>query len=214
MVIDRGTNVPFVIVIDGPNFINELHEHGKGRDFIMNKLSFPVLHNLIQRKLRENGLYSHPFFHTEFICSNIPRIGSFRGDDYTKLMKKLMNETGVSVRKVDLSSKGEHEKGVDMTVFATMIERGGNYTHVVLIGADRDYVPALNALTKRNVHTIVVGFKDGKFIDLLINESYLFLDLKELLDEMEEITKENKRESIESQRSTDQQTSQSGDSGI
>jgi uncharacterized LabA/DUF88 family protein len=161
---------------------------------------------LIQRGLFDNGLYSHPFFHTEFICSNLRQIGNFKGKERDELLKKLMNETGVSVRQVDLSSKGEHEKGVDMTVFATMLERGGIYTHVVLIGADRDYVPALNALTKRNIHTIVVGFKDEKFTDLLINECYLFLDLKELLDKMEEIIKKgDKQELIELPRSAGQQ---------
>jgi len=182
--------VPFVIVIDGPNFINELHRHGKDTEYIMSKLSLPVLHAVIQKQLLKNGLYSHPFLHTEFICSNKPQIGEFRGTGRTRLLKKLMGERGVSVRIVELSSKGEQEKGVDMTVFATMLERGGLLTHVVLIGADRDYVPALNALTKRNIHTIVVGFKDERFVHLLINESYLFLDMQKSLDEMEKLIKE------------------------
>jgi uncharacterized LabA/DUF88 family protein len=186
--------MPFVIVIDGPNFINELHRHGKDKDYIMNSLSLPVLQAVIQNELLINGLYSHPFLHTEFICSNKPQIGEFSGEERTKLLNKLMCERGVSVRKVELSSKGDQEKGVDITVFATMLERGGLYTHVVLIGADRDYVPALNALTKRNIHTIVVGFKDGKFVNLLINESFLFLDLKELLNKMEKIIQEGQPE--------------------
>lgn len=134
--------MPFMIVIDGPNFINELHRHGKNKEYIMNKLSFPILHSLIQQKILENGLSSHPFLHTEFICSNKPKIGKFRGEERVKLLAKLRRQTGVSVRIVELSSKGEQEKGVDMTVFSTMLERGGLLTHIVLIGADRDYVPA------------------------------------------------------------------------
>lgn len=197
--------MPFIIVIDGPNFINELHRHGKDKEYIMNKLSLPNLQAVIQEKLRENGLYSHPFLHTEFVCSNKPQIGEFKGRERTRLLKKLMSERGVSVRKVELSSKGEQEKGVDITVFATMLERGGLLTHIVLIGADRDYVPALNALTKRNIHTIVAGFKDGKFVDLLINESYLFLDLKELLAEMEKIKEGDKQKLIELDKSAKQQ---------
>ncbi len=176
-----------MIVIDGPNFINELHRHGKDREYIMNRLSLPLLQEIIQQKLKENGLYSHPFLHTEFICSNMTKIGEFSGTYRNQLLEKLRNERGVSVRVVELSSKGEVEKGVDITVFATMLERGGELTHVVLLGADRDYVPALNVLTKRSIHSIVVGFKDGKHVDLLINESYLFLDMKELLDEMERL---------------------------
>jgi uncharacterized LabA/DUF88 family protein len=179
--------MPFVIVIDGPNFINELHRHGKSKEYIMTRLSFPVLHSVIQQRLLENGLYSHPFLHTEFICSNKQRIGEFRGEERERLLARLRRQTGVSVRIVDLSSKGEQEKGVDVTVFATMLERGGVLTHIVLIGADRDYVPALNALTKRNIHTIVVGFDDDKFPEELINESYLFLDMQEVLNDMEKI---------------------------
>ena len=104
------------------------------------------------------------------------------------MLAKLRRETGVSVRIVNLTKRKEDrgEKGVDMTVFATMIERGGLLTHVVLIGADKDYAPALNAMTKRNIHTIVVGIDDGKSEEL-INECYLFLSLKEVLDEMEQL---------------------------
>ena len=192
--------MPFMIVIDGPNFINALRQHGKDKYYIMNKLSFPVLHSLIQQRLRESGLSSHPFFHTEFICSNKPRIGEFRGEERLKLLAKLRRQTGVSVRIVKLSSKGSEEKGVDMTVFSTMLERGGVLTHVVLIGADRDYVPALNALTKRNIHTIVVGYDDYKFLEALVNESYLFLNLKDLLDDMEKIVDEGDAQKVVEQK--------------
>lgn len=203
--------MPFIIVIDGPNFINELHRKGKDKEYIMNKLSLPILQAVIQKKLFENGLYSHPFLHTEFVCSNKSKIGDFSGRERNRLLKKLKRERGVSVREVKLSSKGEQEKGVDITVFATMLERGGLLTHIVLIGADRDYVPALNALTKRNIATIVAGFKDGKFVDLLINESYLFLDLKELLDEMEKIKEGDKQKLIELEKLAQQQLNPSGD---
>jgi len=37
------------------------------------------------------------------------------------------------------------------------------------------------------MHTIVVGFDDGKFPEELVNESYLFLNMKELLDDMEKV---------------------------
>jgi len=183
--------MPFVIVIDGPNFVNELHRHGKGKEYIMEKLSFPVLQSLIQRELQRHGLYSHPFFHTEFICSNLKRLGDFEGEERDRLLNKISRSTGASVREVRLSSRGDKEKGVDMTVFATMLERGGIYTHVVLIGADKDYVPALNALTKKNINTIVVGFED-KSPAQLINEIYLFLDMGKLLKEMEKIIEEGK----------------------
>ena len=196
--------MPFMIVIDGPNFINELHRLGKDKKYIMNKLSFHFFHGVIQQKLMANGLYSHPFLHTEFICSNLTRIGDFRGEEREQLLAKLRRETGVSVREVNLSKRKEDrgEKGVDMTVFATMIERGGLLTHVVLLGADRDYVPALNAMTKRNIHTIVVGIDNGKSEEL-INECYLFLSLKDVLDEMEKLIEKGDMKRILELQKTD-----------
>ena len=176
--------MPFTIIVDGPNFVNELHRHGKDKEYIMNTFSFPILHGLIQRKLRERGLYNHPFLHTEFICSNKDQIGCFRGDEREELLNKLSRERGVSVREISLSFEEGQEKGVDMFVFVKMLEMGGPINHIVLIASDKDYVPAIEALTKRGIHTVVVGFDDGQFPEELINESYLFIDMQELLEEM------------------------------
>lgn len=175
----------FTIIVDGPNFINELLRHNKNKDYIMNKLSFPILHGLIQIRLRDAGLYSHPFLHTEFICSDKKQIGDFREGERDKLLDKLKHEKGVSVRIIQLSSEEGQEKGVDATIFAQMLERGTPTYHIVLITRDKDYVPMIEALTKRGIHTIVVGFDDGQYPIELVNESYLFIDLQELLDEME-----------------------------
>lgn len=196
--------MPFMIVIDGPNFINQLHRLGRDKEYIMKTLSFPFFHGVIQQKLAENGLYSHPFLHTEFICSNLTKIGQFKGEEREKLLAKMRRQTGVSVRIVNLSRRKEDrgEKGVDMTVFSTMIERGGILTHVVLLGGDKDYVPALNALTKRNIHTVVVGIDDGKSEEL-INECYLFLNLEEVLHEMEKLVKKGDMKKILELQKTD-----------
>lgn len=182
----HGENMPFTIIVDGPNFINDLHRHSKDKDYIMNTLSFPILQGLIQQRLRKEGLHSHPFLHTEFICSNKPQIGNFSGDERSKLLHKLGRQKGVSIREIPLSSEEGQEKGVDIFVFARMLEMGKRSYDIVLIARDKDYVPALEELTKRCVHTIVVGFDDGQYPEELINESYLFIDMNNLLGKMEE----------------------------
>ena len=67
----------FSIVIDGHNFINDLTRYGKDKDYILRHLSFPLLHDIIQEQMKSAGLYSHPFIHTEFVCSDKGQIGPF-----------------------------------------------------------------------------------------------------------------------------------------
>ena len=59
--------------------------------------------------------------------------------------------------------------------------------HIILLASDTDYVPAIKLITEQGVHVIVVGFKKKppQLNEALINESYLSLDLGELLEEME-----------------------------
>ena len=190
----------FVIVIDGPNFINELHRNDKGMDYVLNTLSFPILHEIIQRKLNENGLRGHPFIHTFFVCSDRGKIGpEFKGDNRNRFIDKLQRERGVTVDQIHQSVRGKEEQ-VDMSVFIRMLEMGplarpqyDEWRHVVLISRDTDYVPAIRMLTQMGVHTIVIGFdsKENQFPIELINESYLFLDMGEILEEMEKKIKSN-----------------------
>jgi len=192
--------MPFAIIIDGPNFINDLNRYfqeevTRTKYYIMNRLSFPIIHGLIQKELKEKGLYSHPFLGTEFICANKSQIGPFRGQERTDLLSKLKREIGVKVREVALSPKEGGEKGVDMTVFVRMLHLGRTtpVTHVVLFASDKDYIPALEELRDLGIHTIVVGFKtmsvkgtEINYSEELINESYLYINLKDILDRMDE----------------------------
>lgn len=179
----------FTIIVDGPNFINQLQRLGKDKEYILNKFSFPSFQALIQQKLHDNGLAGTPFLRTEFICSNKRRIGDFKDSERDELINKLKYERGVTVVEVQLSSNkaDEPEKGVDITVFSRMLEMsdGGPWKHVVLVSADRDFVPALESLRKKGIHTILVGLKTQNSLIELANESYLFLDLEQLLFEME-----------------------------
>lgn len=190
----------FTIVIDGPNFINMLHNLGKDKEEILDAFSFEVFRDMIQRELRRRGLYSHPFLHAEFIYSNKPRIGDFTEDKKKLLINKIGNSDGFTPKKIPLTEGKQKEKGVDIAVFAKMMDVMLNSLtvrdpqHVVLIASDKDYVPALQLLRRVGIHTIVIGPK--QYVDRkdketkeypkeLIYESYLFIDLKEILKEME-----------------------------
>jgi hypothetical protein len=47
--------VGFVIIIDGPNFINDLHRYGKDTNFVLNDLSIPRINGSIQTILNKMG---------------------------------------------------------------------------------------------------------------------------------------------------------------
>jgi len=184
----------FVIIVDGPNFLNDLNRNGKDMDYVMNTLSFPTLHNIIQDKLNKHGLRGHPFIHTYFVCSDRGRIGEFRGEDKERFLNKLRIERGVTVDEIKQSPKKGKEQEVDMSVFIRMLEMGPlarphyeEWRHIVLMASDKDYVPAIRMLSQMGVHTVVVGFdsKADPYPIELKNESYLFLELGEILREME-----------------------------
>jgi uncharacterized LabA/DUF88 family protein len=190
----------FVIVVDGPNFINDLQRSGKSKDYILKVLSFPALQEAIQRDLDKHGLKGHPFIHTYFVCSDKGRIGDFRGEEKQQLLLKFKNQLGVTVDEIKQSHKHGEENQVDMNVFIRMLEMGpfarpyhDEWRHLVLISSDSDFAPAIRMLSQMGAHTVVVGFDalgDKKFPEELRNESYLFLEMNKILDDMEKIIKE------------------------
>lgn len=178
----------FSIIIDGHNFLNDLDRHGKDKGYILNKLSLPTLYSLIQKRLKSERLASHPYIRTEFICSDRGRIGAFDGGERATLIRKLKNEKGVTVVEVPQCTKDQ--KGVDFTVFIrmmTLIKSPTQPYHIVLFASDTDYVPAIRLIAEQGTHVIIVGFKDEEPVlkEELINESYLSIDLSELLEQME-----------------------------
>ncbi len=188
----------FVIVVDGPNFINDLQRSGKDVNYMVDTLSLPTIQMIIQDRLNKHGLQSHPFIHTYFVCSDRGEIGEdVRGKDKEKLLNKLRNERGVTVDEIKQAHGKGKEKEVDMHVFIRMLEMGplafhnDPWRHIVLIASDSDYVPAIRMLSKMGTHTIAIGFrkKKKKYPIELINESYLFLEMSEILEEMENFSK-------------------------
>ena len=203
----KEIEVAFTIVIDGPNFINMLHNLGKSKEEILNSFSFEDLRGAIQKELRKRGLYSHPFLHAEFIYSNKERIGDFvdnkdqQIEDKKLLIDKIGNSDGFTPKEIPLTEGKQKEKGVDIAVFAKMMDVMLNSLivsdpqHIVLVASDKDYVPALQLLRRVGIHTIVIGPKqyvdrkdktEKEYPKELIYESYLFIDLREILEKMEE----------------------------
>lgn len=183
----------------GPNFINDLEESGKDVNYILDTLSLPAIQGRIQERLKAHGLLSHPFIHTYFVCSDRGQIGeSIRGSDKQRLLDKLRNEMGVTVDEIIQSHRKGREMQVDMSVFIRMLEMGplaiphDPWRHIVLIASDSDYVPAIRMLSMMGTHTIVVGFRKlgkKKYPIELINESYLFLEMSEILEEVKQAPK-------------------------
>lgn len=181
----------FSIVIDGHNFINDLGRNGKDDQYILEYLSLPVLYGVIQKKLGSEGLYSHPYIRTEFICSDKGQIGSLKSEKRNSFIKKLKGEKGVTV--IEVPQETKKQKGVDFTVFIRMMtlikspSPENKPYHIVLFASDTDYIPAIRLLAEQGTHVVIVGYKNGDhpLKEGLINESYLSLDLNELLEEME-----------------------------
>jgi hypothetical protein len=182
----------FAIIVDGPNFINDIHRYGKDVDFLLNNLSFPAIDGRIQQKLKENGLSSHPFIHTYFVVSDRGNLGHLKNEDKIKFLNILRNQREVTVDEIIQSHGKGKEQQVDMSVFIRMLEMGplsiphyDPWRHIVLISSDSDYVPAIRLLSRMGTHTIVAGFRklgEKEYPIELINEAYLFIEMSEIVD--------------------------------
>jgi hypothetical protein len=147
----------FSIIVDGHNFISDLFRRGKDKDYILNKLLFPILHKLIQQRLNSEGFYSHPFIHTEFICSKYGAIGEFKGGEKPELIRKLKNEKGVTVLEVEHETK--RQKGVDFTVFIRMMTMARSLIQpheIVLFASDTDYIYLQFDFYRNRVHMLLL----------------------------------------------------------
>ena len=131
----------FSIVVDGHNFVNDVERSGRTKDYVLRQLSFPILHAIIQEKLKIEGLYSHPFIHTEFVCSDRGKIGTLNGAERDRFIGKLKHEKGVTV--VEVPQHTTKQKGVDFTVFIRMITLAKSPAQpheIVLFASDTDYI--------------------------------------------------------------------------
>ncbi len=185
--------MPFIIIIDGPNFINSLTRHGKDPDYIKN-FHFPTFRRTIQAMLKELDLSYRTFKGTEFVCSNKKQLGPFVGSKRTRFIKKLKREQGISITEVSLSARNAgSEKGVDTTVIVKIFEAALNLGHkceIILVASDRDYIPPCQILRRRGFHVINVAYDDAHHSDDQINESFMFLNLQEIIKRMDKADRE------------------------
>jgi uncharacterized LabA/DUF88 family protein len=169
--------VRFCIIVDGTNFINRLFEMGKGKSFVLNELSFPKIAEAIQRLLKDNGLPAL-YNGTYFYCPN-KKISNLTKDETDQFLDKLRHERGVTVEQVGIITDGK-EKALDTSIIIRMFEIIDYYDIVVLLASDRDYIPAFELLRKKGKYIITVGCKENHPIEL-INKSYLFLEIENIL---------------------------------
>lgn len=182
--------IAFIVIIDGPNFLNSLLRHDRDPAYVMD-FSFPTFRRTLQAMLEELGLSHHPFMGTEFVCSNKHQLGPFKDSQRNYFVRKLKREQGISVTEVNLSSpnEGGREKGVDTTVMVKMFEAAlnlGPECEILLVASDRDYIPPTRVLRRRGFHVINVAFDDEHHSEDQINESFMFLDMAQVLKRMEE----------------------------
>jgi uncharacterized LabA/DUF88 family protein len=167
----------FCILVDGTNFINRLFEMGREKDFVLNELSFPEIAECIQQLLRDNGLPAL-YNGTDFYCSN-RNLSKLTQDETKIFLDKLKNERGVTVEQVGIITDGK-EKALDTSIIIKMFEIIDYYDIVVLLASDRDYIPAFELLRKKGKYIVTIGCKRTHPIEL-INKSYLFLDLENII---------------------------------
>ena len=168
----------FCIIIDGPNFINRLLEHGVSKEYILNVFSLFKFAENIKGILKTKGLEFQLFPGIDFYCSK-KNLSQLNQQETDKLLDKFRKETGVTVHRISLKTDKE-EKGVDSSVITRMFEVQNFYETVVLVASDKDYVPTIELLRTWGKYVITVGYSDKTHPTELINFSYLFLDINDI----------------------------------
>lgn len=165
------------LIIDGPNLINRIIELEIDKIYIVDQLSLSELRASVNTQLENLG-YDYYCNVIEFICSQ-KVFGSgnnrFSQEERNLLINRFKKEKGVYVEEINLP--GSAEKGVDMTVGQRVQEYANQDEAVILISADRDYVPLLYKLRRERKKVLTVSFNDDFPIELQ-NESYQTLDLR------------------------------------
>jgi len=165
------------VIIDGPNFICRIIDLGIDNDLIARQLKLEGLREIISKHLSclkipgECGII-------EFICSKKmfgPETKKFKKDEKDLLIKRIGEEVGVYVIEVDIT--GSREKGVDNMV-STRIEKYAEKSKcIILISADKDYIPLLRRMKEKEKKIIVVSLQNN-FPYEIINEAYAKIDIK------------------------------------
>ncbi|MFA4918670.1 MAG: NYN domain-containing protein [Thermodesulfovibrionales bacterium] len=170
------TNIP--ILVDGPNYVNRVMELGIDSMHIARQLSLAGLMEVVNERIIEFPHITGCCESVEFICSKKrfgPEKKRFNETQHALLIDRLRAETGVYVDIIDIP--GPSEKGVDMTISGKLEEFASDADAVVLVSADRDFIPTLKKL-RHKIKVILVALSDSYPVDLQ-NEAYSTLFLYE-----------------------------------
>lgn len=169
-------NIP--ILIDGPNYINRIIELEIDPVHIARQLSLSGLRKVANEKLKEFNPLSGVSESVEFICSKKrfgPTSKKFTENQQSTLLNRFRAETGVYVDVVDIP--GSSEKGVDMTVSGKIEEYATDVEAIVLVSADRDFIPTIRKM-RHKVKIFLVALHEDYPIELQ-NEAFATLFLHE-----------------------------------
>lgn len=169
-------NIP--ILVDGPNFINRLLENGINPNHIAKQLSLETLRKTVNAHIDELDHLAGRCETVEFFCSNKrfgPQAKKFTEDQQVGLLDRLRKEIGVYIDVIDIP--GSSEKGIDITISGKIEDYSSDLEAVVLITADRDYIPTLRKL-RHKIKVLLVTVKED-YPKELSNEGYATLNLRQ-----------------------------------
>jgi len=167
-------NIP--IIIDGPNYINRILDMSIDKDIISNQLSFENFRDALKIQLNGRGINAQ-LPKIEFVCSK-KLFGSkskkFIQIERDVMLERIMLEQGVHIEEIDLP--GSQEKGVDNMITTKIESFSEKYKQIILITNDRDFVPLLSKMRKKETNIILVSLSKTVPKEL-INESYIVINL-------------------------------------
>lgn len=169
-------NIP--IIVDGPNYINRIMELKIDPVHIARQLSLEGLREVVNEKIKEFMPLAGVSESVEFICSKKrfgPSNKKFTEDQQSTLLNRFRAETGVYVDIIDIP--GSSEKGIDMTVSGKIEDYASDAEAVVLVSADRDFIPTIKKM-RHKVKIFLVALHENYPIELQ-NEAYATLFLHE-----------------------------------
>lgn len=149
------------VVIDGSNFINRVLDQGIDHDIAAEQLMLTGFRRSVNEAIRAKLLAPTSCDATiEFVCSKRvfgPKKNRFTPKERQTLIDRFMGEVGVHVDEIDIP--GTEEKGVDGEVQSRLESLAETHEYLLLVAADRDYIPVLRKLRQRKIRVIVASLQ-------------------------------------------------------
>jgi hypothetical protein len=166
------------VIVDGPNYVNRVLDLRIDHDLVAGQLTLTGLRRAMNDGIRYQQLAPVACNTTiDFICSKKlfgPPSNKITQLERELLLGRLMRETGVHIEEIDLP--GDSEKGVDGAVQSRLEELAKDHQWVVLVSADRDYVPVLRKLRKGRTRVLLASLQSD-FPRELANEAWGIVEL-------------------------------------